>query len=160
MTAGPPAPSSAWCGRWCRRQHAAWSFAAAGAPAAHQHRQAHPDPLKRLPQDCHPPHATAGQFACTASSNSLHGRALAAAARVWMLGPTTHLLCILLHPVTDGHNHDLAGRQPQGPLATIVLSQDGQHALNTAQHSPASSRGGKAVSNTGSTGGRLKTDAR
>ena len=34
--------------------------------------------------------------------------------------------------VGDGHNHDLARAEPEGPLPTKVLGQDGDHALHAA----------------------------
>mmetsp|Transcript_75896 Transcript_75896/g.164253 ORF Transcript_75896/g.164253 Transcript_75896/m.164253 type:complete len:846 (+) Transcript_75896:181-2718(+) len=44
-----------------------------------------------------------------------------------------HPLRVLVELLADGHDHDLAGRQPQRPLAGVVLDEDGGHALDGAQ---------------------------
>mmetsp|Transcript_3426 Transcript_3426/g.9896 ORF Transcript_3426/g.9896 Transcript_3426/m.9896 type:complete len:236 (-) Transcript_3426:1857-2564(-) len=44
-----------------------------------------------------------------------------------------HLPRIQVAALADGHDHHLAWRQPQGPLAGVVLGEDGEHALHGAQ---------------------------
>lgn len=46
----------------------------------------------------------------------------------------THLLCILIAGIADGYHHHLSRAEPQRPFTSIVLCQDGKHALHTTQY--------------------------
>mmetsp|Transcript_26265 Transcript_26265/g.66878 ORF Transcript_26265/g.66878 Transcript_26265/m.66878 type:complete len:389 (+) Transcript_26265:617-1783(+) len=45
-----------------------------------------------------------------------------------------HLARVLVRGLADGHHHDLARVEPEGPLARVVLGEDRKHALHAAQH--------------------------
>mmetsp|Transcript_2393 Transcript_2393/g.7077 ORF Transcript_2393/g.7077 Transcript_2393/m.7077 type:complete len:787 (+) Transcript_2393:404-2764(+) len=47
---------------------------------------------------------------------------------------TRHLLGVVVEGQRHGHHHDLPRGEPQGPLATKVLRQDGHHALHRPKH--------------------------
>ena len=48
--------------------------------------------------------------------------------------PIADLLAEVVEVGVDGDEHHLAGAEPQRPLAAVVLAEDGEHSLDTAEH--------------------------
>mmetsp|Transcript_17126 Transcript_17126/g.36979 ORF Transcript_17126/g.36979 Transcript_17126/m.36979 type:complete len:271 (-) Transcript_17126:1664-2476(-) len=46
------------------------------------------------------------------------------------------LLAVVIPVFVDRYQHDLPGRQPEWPLAAIVLAEDREHALHAPEHRP------------------------